>query len=310
MKTAFMFSGQGAEKLGMGKDLYDNYPIVKDIFLKANEVLGYDLTKICFENENELKKTSNSQPALLTTSYSIFSLLKSKGICADYHFGLSLGEYSALVASNAFSFEEGLLLVNKRGLLMENAFVGLDCGMYAILKTPVNVIESTINSCKHLGIIEIANFNTPNQIIISGEIEPLEKAISILKEQKYKSIKLKVNGAFHTSLLETASLELNKELNKLNLHNLDVPVISNVNADFITDSEIVDLLTLQIKSQVKFYQSVEKLIDCGVTTFVELGVSKTLASFIKKINKDVKVFHIEDLKSLNFYLESLEVENV
>lgn len=305
MKTAFMFSGQGVEKTPMCKELYDNFDVVKEVFDRANKALGYDIKEICFNDEEKLKETKNAQPALLTTSYSILELLRSKNIDSDYYLGLSLGEYTALVASNAIDFEQGVSLVNKRGKLMEESFLNIECGMVAVLKTPIEVLENVINESEKYGLVEIANYNTPNQTIISGELKGLKKAIELLKDKKYKTIKLNVKGAFHTSLLEEASKKLKVELEKLDINDFDKPVVSNVTADFIKEKEeLVNLLTMQIKSQVKFYQSIEKLIDNGVTTFVELGTGKTLASFVKKINKEVKVFHIEDIKTLNAFLES------
>ncbi len=307
MKIAFMFSGQGAEKLGMAKELYDNFDIVKETFKKASDSLGYDLSDVCFNDEQKIKDTEYVQPALVTTSTAILNILHKENIKPDYCLGLSLGEYSAFVASGALNFEETVKLVSLRGKFMKQSFIGLQCGMTAVMNTPIDVIADVIDKCKEFGIIEIANFNTPKQIVISGEIKALEKAEELFKENKVKFIRLGVNGAFHTSMLKDASEKLNAELNKLNINDINIPVVTNVNAELVTNkNEIVNILTEQIKSSVHFQQSIEKLIDEGVNVFIELGTGKTLSSFVKKISKDVTAMSIEDVKSLEKALQTLK----
>ncbi len=307
MKIAFMFSGQGAEKIGMCKDLYDEFDIVKETFTDASSYLGFDLANVCFYEEEKIKDTSYAQPALVTTSISILKLLNNYNINADYYLGLSLGEYSAFVASGALQFKDAVNIVRKRGQLMLEAFNDLNCGMTAVLNTDINTIEDVINEVKKYGILEIANYNTPKQTVISGETAALEKAEEIFKQQKNKFIRLGVKGAFHTSLLDTASKKLNLELNKISFSNINVPVITNVDASIVTDkNNISDILTKQIKQSVYFEKSIKNLIDEGVTIFIELGTGKTLSSFVKKINKSVTTLSIEDTKSLQKALEILK----
>lgn len=306
-KIAFMFSGQGAEKVGMCQDLYNNFEIVKDTFDVASKSLGFDLCKICFGDEEKLKDTSYAQPALVTASISILNILKENGIKADYHLGLSLGEYSAYVASSSLKFEDAVKLVHKRGQLMKESFDGLNCGMTAVLNTSLEDISSAVEKAKAYGILEVANYNSPNQTVISGEINALEKAEEFFSENKNKFIRLGVKGAFHTSLLENASIKLKEELDKIDFKDLETPVVTNVDASLISDkNKIKDILTNQIKSSVYFEQSIRNLIDLGVNTFVEIGTGKTLTSFVKKIDKSVTTYNIEDTSTLNNALEILK----
>ncbi len=307
MKTAFMFSGQGAEKIGMCKELYDEFDVVKETFSTASKNLGFDLANICFNDEEKIKNTSYAQPALVTASISILNVLNSYNINTDYYLGLSLGEYSAFVASGALNFSDAVQLVHKRGQFMLEAFDGLNCGMTAVLNTDINTIEEAVNNAKQYGVLEIANYNTAKQTVISGEITALEKVEEIFKQQKNKFIRLGVNGAFHTTMLENASKKLNDELVKITFSNINTPVVTNVDGSFITDeNKIVDTLTKQIKQSVYFEKSIKNLIDNGVTTFIELGVGKTLTGFVKKIDKSVTVVNIEDLKSLQKALDILK----
>ncbi len=307
MKTAFMFSGQGAEKVGMGKDLFDKYPEVRDKFDIASEVLGFDLAKICFENEDLLKDTEYAQPSLVTVSSAILDLVKKENIYPDYVLGLSLGEYSAFVACGALEFKETVKLVNKRGQLMKDAFNGLDCGMTAVLNTSIDEINEVVEIASDVGVLEVANYNTSKQIVISGEKVALEKAHEEFSGRKIKFIPLGVRGAFHTSLLGDASQKLSVELSKLNINDIKVPLVKNIDGAVLTDkNEIIENLTKQLKSSVLFEQSVKTLIDNGVTRFVEIGTGKTLAGFVKKIDKNVEVFHIEDVETLESIIESLK----
>ncbi len=307
MKVAFMFSGQGAEKVGMCKELYDNFDIVKKTFNTATETLGFDLSKICFEDENKIKDTEYVQPALVTISISILHILNNNNIKADYYLGLSLGEYSAFVASNSLDFKEAVKLVNKRGQLMKEAFLGLDCAMTAVLNTDISIIEEVVSKASNFGIIEIANYNTPKQTVISGEVTAINEAEKFFKEQKNKFIRLGVSGAFHTSMLNSASIKLNEELLKVKFNDIETPVVTNVDASFVTDKNLVtDILTKQIKQSVYFEKSIRNLINEGVDTFIELGTGKTLSTFVKKIDKNVTTMSIEDLASLEKALKILK----
>ncbi len=307
MKTAFMFSGQGAEKVGMCQDLYNDYPEVREKFEIASGVLGFDLAKICFEDEEKIKDTEFAQPALVTVSSAILDLIEKESIKADYVLGLSLGEYSAFVASGALDFKETVKLVNKRGQLMKEAFTGLDCGMTAVLNASIEDIKEVVKIASEVGIVEVANFNTSKQIVISGEKVALKKAQEEFENKKIKFIPLGVRGAFHTSLLEEASQKLKVELEKLNLCDIEIPLVKNIDGNLLTNKEeIVENLTNQLKSSVLFEQSIKTLIDEGVTRFVEIGTGKTLASFVKKIDKSVEVLHIEDVDTLKKALETLK----
>ncbi len=304
MKTAFMFSGQGAEKVGMCKDLYDEYEEVRNKFKTASEVLCFDLTKVVFEDETLIKNTEYAQPSLVTTSVAILDLLLKENIKPDYVLGLSLGEYSAFVASGALSFEETVKLVNTRGKLMNEAFVGRECGMLAVLNADLEDIKEVVKTASAKGVVEIANYNTSKQIVISGELVALDFAKELFKEKKIKSLPLNVKGAFHTSLLENASKKLELELKNLNIENIEIPVVTNLTATVVTNKEeIVEILRNQLKSSVMFEQSVLKLIDLGVKRFVEIGTGKTLSSFVKKINSEVEVITIEDVETLKTALE-------
>lgn len=307
MKTAFMFSGQGAEKVGMCQDLYNEFSEIKDTFDIASKSLGFDLAEICFNDEEKMKDTEYVQPALVTVSTGILSLIEKEGITPDYLLGLSLGEYSAFVASGALDFAETVKLVNTRGQLMKEAFVGLDCAMTAVLNTSIDVIKDVVKEASAFGVLEVANYNTSKQIVISGEVKALEVAEKLFVEQKVKFIRLGVRGAFHTSLLDNAAIKLNKELNALTLNDIKIPVVVNKDASIFTNKEdIVENLTLQLKSSVMFEQSIKNLIDNGVTRFVEIGVGKTLTSFVKKIDKSVEVIHIDSVETLKKALEILK----
>ena len=313
MKIAFIFSGQGSQYIGMGKELYDNIPSCKKIYDKANEVLGFDLKELIFNGDKEeLNITENTQPAILTTSIAILQAIKDKGVNPDIVAGLSLGEYSALVASEALDFETAVSLVKKRGRFMQEAVPQGIGSMVAVIGLDENKIKDVLKVASEKGIVEIANYNTNNQIVIGGENAAVELASELLKESGARRvIPLKVSGPFHTSLLNEASIKLKNEFENIHFNTPKIKTITNVTADFIENgNEIKNLLINQVKSSVRWSETIERMLDEGIDTFIEIGPLKTLSSFVREISKEkkvaVKIFNVEDLKSLNKTLEGME----
>jgi [acyl-carrier-protein] S-malonyltransferase len=300
-KIAFLFSGQGAQYVGMGKDLYDNFPAAKRVFEQADNSLNFKISSLCFEGpEDKLKETVNTQPAILTHSMACFSILKEEGILPDVVAGLSLGEYSALVAAESMNFEQAVPLVQKRGKFMQEA-VPLGHGtMAAILGLDKEAIMEICQQASGVGKVEAANFNCPGQIVIAGEVKAVDRAVELAKQRGAKrAMILAVSAPFHCSLLKPAEEKLAKELDKVEIKNTKIPVVSNVNADFIHEaSDIKKLLIKQVSSPVLWEDSIRKMIESGVDTFVELGPGKALTGFVKKVDKNLVTLNVEDTQSL------------
>lgn len=307
MATAFVYSGQGAQYFGMGQELYNEFEVVRTVFDEASAVLGYDVADLCFVENGKLHLTEYTQPAILTVSYALDQLLAEKGIQPDFVAGLSLGEYTALVKANAFSFNEAISLVAKRGKYMSEAVPAGRGKMAAVMNAERSVIEESCREASETAYVAPANYNMPTQIVIGGEIEGVDKAIEILESKGVKRIiPLNVSGPFHTALLHPAAVKLEAALSEVTVEEPKIPVIGNTEADIVAKDAIKGLLVRQIESPVLWEDSVRKLIDLGVDTFVEVGPGTTLSKFIKKINKEVAVYNVEDAKSLNKTLEALQ----
>ena len=298
MKTAFLFSGQGAQKLGMAKDLYDEFDIVRETFDQASQVLGYNLRELIDNDETKLNETQYTQPAILTTSVAILRLLSEQGIKPDLVAGLSLGEYSALVASGALDFAEAVALEAKRGQYGKDAAPTGSGKMVAVMNTEAALIEEICEQAAERGIVSPANYNTPAQIVIGGQAEAVDYAVELLKEAGVKRlIELKVSGPFHTAILKPASEKLAKELEQVNFNSFKLELISNTTAKVMKDSEVKELLTRQVMEPVRFYESIETMKALGVQRFIEVGPGKVLSGFIKKIDKEASFTNVEDLTS-------------
>lgn len=302
-KTAFLFAGQGAQTLGMARDLYEHFDIVKATFEQASQILGYDIRHLIDEDQDKLNQTRFTQPAILTTSVAIYKLLIEKGISPDIVAGLSLGEYSALVAAGALDFETALQLVAKRGQLMEEAAPAGSGKMVAIMNAEVSVIESACQSASDLGVVSPANYNTPQQIVIGGEVTAVDKAVDILKETGVKRmIPLQVSGPFHTALLEQASQGLAEVLEEVTFNDFRLPLVGNTEATIMKKKAIKSLLARQVMEPVRFYESIAEIQAFGVDRVIEVGPGKVLSGFIKKIDKNLPTFAVNDLASLEALL--------
>ncbi|MDM7652956.1 MAG: ACP S-malonyltransferase [Lactococcus cremoris] len=295
-KTAFLFSGQGAQQLGMARDLYDQHESVKTTFDEASKALGYDLRALIDHDEEKLNETKYTQPAILSTSVAIMRLLNENGIKPDVVAGLSLGEYSALVASGIIDFQEAVKLVAKRGQYMTEAAPTGSGKMVAVMNTEPALIEEICQKASERGIVSPANYNTPAQIVIGGEVLAVDYAVELLKEAGVrKLIELKVSGPFHTAILKPASEKLALELDKINFKSFELPLISNTSAKVMQEDEVKALLTRQVMEPVRFYESVETMQKLGVTRFIEVGPGKVLSGFIKKIDKNAEFTNVCDI---------------
>lgn len=305
-KIAFVFPGQGAQKVGMGKEFYDNFPVAKEIFDKASEAVGLDLKALCFEGNKDIDITEYTQVALLTTSVATMEALREQGIRPDVAAGLSLGEYCALVAADSMSYIDAAKAVRKRGIFMQEEVPAGVGGMAAIMGLDAGAIEAALDGMDE---VQVANYNCPGQIVISGKKEAVEAGAEKCKEVGAKrAVMLNVSGPFHSDLLRGAGTKLEPVLNEIEFRKPEFPYVANVTARYVTEAaEIKPLLVKQVSSSVRWQQSVETMAADGVDTFIEIGPGRTLAGFNKKIGKaigkDLTTYSIGTVADMEALLE-------
>lgn len=308
-KIAFLFPGQGAQSVGMGKELYDNFSAAKNVFDKADEVLGKSITTLCFEGpEDSLKQTVNTQPCIVTTSIAALETLKSElNITPDYTAGHSLGEYCAMYTAGVMSLETALKAIQKRADLMGQTKGG---AMAAVLNAPEGSVEEALKEASSVGYVDVANYNSPVQVVITGDESAVKKAGEILMEKGARRVvPLAVSGAFHSKFMENAGKEFEGFVSDLELNNALVPVVTNVDANATTDSsDFRAKMPKQIYSSVHWTQTIQKMVADGVEIFVEIGPGKVLAGLNKKIAPQTKVFNVFDKASLDATVASLKEE--
>ena len=300
-KTAFIFPGQGAQYIGMGRDFYEQMPVSREMFDLASKAANLDVAALCFEENEKINITEYTQIAMLAMEAAVLKAVEEKGFKPDMAAGLSLGEYGALVAAGVMNEEDAFRVVRKRGMYMQEA-VPKGGAMTAVLGLGADAIEKVCEETE--GIVSIANYNCPGQIVITGQADAVNKAAQTLSEAGAKRcIPLNVSGPFHSIMLKEAGGKLGEVLEETKIHDIPLPYLANVTADYVADKEQVKpLLMQQIASPVRWQQSVERMIADGVDNFVEIGPGKTLSGFMRKINRDVKVINIEkveDLKKLD-----------
>ena len=303
-KIAFIFPGQGSQYVGMGKDFYETFPCAKEMIDLAEKVSGIPMKELLFEENENINITKYTQIAMLADELAIWSVLREKGLESVVNAGLSLGEYAALVASGVMTPEDAFRVVAKRGEYMQEA-VPTGGAMTAVLGADTAVIEKICEETE--GIVSIANYNCPGQIVITGEQQAVDAAAAALKEAGAKRCTpLNVSGPFHSAMLLPAGEKLAAELEHVEIHEIAVPYITNVTADYVTDpSQVKELLKKQISSSVRWQQSVERMIADGVEAFIEIGPKKSLCGFMKRIDKTVPAYHVDKVPDLDSVLSEL-----
>ena len=304
-RIAFIFPGQGAQYCGMGKDFYEQTETGRKVFDRASELLGFSVPELCFTENDRLDITEYTQAAMVTTSIAMMDVLKEHGVKPDVTAGLSLGEYCALAAASVMSKDDAITTVRQRGILMQEAVPAGVGAMAAILALDAAKIEEVLGGIED---VQIANYNCPGQIVISGKKEAVEKANeALLAAGAKRAIMLNVSGPFHSDMLQGAGEKLGAVLEGVAIHQPAIPYVANVTASYVTSAdEVKPLLEKQVSSSVRWQQSVETMIADGVDTFIEIGPGWTLAGFMKKISRDVKVFNIEKLEDVEKVAEQLK----
>ncbi|WP_282195154.1 ACP S-malonyltransferase [Thomasclavelia cocleata] len=308
-KIGFVYAGQGSQVVGMGKSFYDNYQVARDVF--DNIDLDIDIKKLCFEGPlEELSKTSNTQPCMVAVAVVATKLLKENGVVPDYVAGLSLGEYSALNASGVLDDQMAINLVRFRGQAMERAAVGIESKMIAIIGLNRELLNEAVDEASNLGVVSIANYNCPGQLVIGGEANAVNKASELaLEKGARRAIPLNTSGPFHTRLLVPASLELKEKFASVEFKEMKIPVVFNSSAkELEADESVAKMLEKQVMSSVYFEDSVRYMIANGVDTIIEIGPGKVLSGFIRKIDKTIKTYQVEDQTSLEKTLAGLKGE--
>ena len=303
-KIAFIYPGQGAQKAGMGKDFYENSPLARDIYDRASECLELDMRALCFEENDLLDQTEYTQAAMVTTCLAMTAVLNEQGAEADVTAGLSLGEYCAIAEAGAMDLLDAIRLVRVRGQLMQHTVPTGEGAMAAVLGMDADQIDAVIEPIAN---VTVANYNCPGQIVITGGTAGIEQASKTLKEAGAKRVvSLNVSGPFHSPMLRSAGEKLGKELLTVQLGELKIPYVTNVTAEYVTDSsKIRELLTRQVYSPVRWEQSIRKMIAQGVDTFVEIGPGRTLTGFLRKIDRNVMVYQVNTWEDSKQIMEEL-----
>ena len=311
MKIGYIFPGQGTQTVGMGKDIYDKYEEARNVYKIIDKSLNENIEELTYKKtQEELNKTENTQITIYAMSMAILEILKNKGIKPEVSAGLSLGEYSALTTAGVISIEDGAKIVRTRGKLMQNLAPEGNWAMAAIIGLEDEKVEEACTKVNN-GFVKAVNYNCPGQVVVSGEKEAVLQAMEYAKELgARKAIELKTSGPFHTEKLKNASIELKKELEKIDFKEFEIPVIKNLNGNAYTkEDNMVEILSNHVISPVKFGKSIETMINMGVDTFVEIGPGKTLSGFVKKVSKhlekEVTVLNIENVETLENALELL-----